>query len=79
MSNRFLLFSRRVFNLLGWAALGIGPLAALVIWINSPESLDLKLTRGVVALFLGGFYFIAFRTVSGLIRLLLDIHAKLHS
>ena len=74
--HRFLKTACRIFGILGWIALVIGFIATLVILLGGggPET---PRAAGVVGIFLGAIYFLIFKTVGGIIRILLDIESRL--
>ena len=75
---RFLRTSGRLFDILGWVSLAVGAIVTLVILIGGGGS-DAPRAAGIVGILIGGVYFLIFKTIGGMIRLLLDIESRLKS
>lgn len=75
-AHRFLRNSGRIFNGLGWVALVLGAVATLVILIGGGGP-DAPRWAGIVGIVVGAIYFLIFKTIGGVIQLLLDIESRI--
>ena len=73
---RFLRTSGRIFDILGWVSLVVGAVVTVVILIGGGGP-DSPRAAGIIGILLGGIYFLIFKTISGVIRLLLDIESRM--
>jgi len=73
---RFLRVSGRIFNGLGWGALIVFGVIGLVILITGGGP-DISRSMGWVGLFLGSIYFLIFRTIGSIVKLLLEIESRI--
>ncbi|MBI4436077.1 MAG: hypothetical protein HY590_01475 [Candidatus Omnitrophica bacterium] len=66
----------RIFEILGWISLAVGAGAMFVLLFGggTPESPRLA---GIFWFALGGVYFLIFKTIGGIIQLLLEIESRL--
>ena len=74
---KFLNVGSVIFKVLAWAAVIVGVISAVVIFIGGGTPQAPRLT-GFVGLLLGAVYFFVFYTASEVIKLLLDIVAKIN-
>jgi len=74
---KFLSVGSVIFKVLAWAAVIVGVISAVVIFIGGGTPQAPRLT-GFVGLLLGAVYFFIFYTASEVIKLLLDIVAKIN-
>ena len=74
---KFLNVGSVIFKVLAWAAVIVGVISAVVIFIGGGTPQAPRLT-GFIGLLLGAIYFFIFYTASEVIRLLLDIVAKIN-
>lgn len=73
---RFLRISGQVFEVLGWVALVLGALFTLVVLIGGGGP-DSPRVGGFIGLIAGGLYFLIFRTIGSVVRLLLDLESRI--
>ncbi len=75
---RFLRVSVKIFNVLAWLSVVFG-IAITVILVLGGKGPDAPRAAGLVGILLGAVYFLMFKTVSAVIRLLLEIASKVKS
>lgn len=73
---RFLKGSARCFDALGWAALAVGVAVSFILFFGGGGP-DAPRSGGLVGLVAGGIYFLIFKALGGIIRLLLDIESRI--
>lgn|GEM_PF-2492905 len=68
----------RIFEILGWVSLAVGAGAMFVLLFGGggPEAPRLA---GFFWFLLGGVYFLIFKTIGGIVQLLLDIESRIRS
>ncbi|MFH1858135.1 MAG: hypothetical protein ABH845_04460 [Candidatus Omnitrophota bacterium] len=74
--HRFLKASGKIFDLLGWIALVVGTVVTLMVLLGGgrPEAPRIA---GIAGIFLGGVYFLIFRTIACVVRLLLELESRI--
>lgn len=70
--------SAKIFNVLAWLSVVFGA-AVTVILVLGGGGPDAPRAAGIAGILLGAVYFLIFKTVSGVIRLLLEIASKVKS
>ena len=75
-NHRFLKASGRIFDILGWLALVLGAVVTVVILIGGGGP-DAPRAAAIVGILVGGVYFLIFKTIGGIVRLLLDIESRI--
>lgn len=73
---RFLKASGRLFDILGWVALILGGVASLVLLAGGGGP-DAPRGASILGILIGGVYFLIFKTIGGVVRLLLDIESRI--
>ena len=73
---RFLRLSGRLFDILGWIALVLGAIFTVVVFLGGGGP-DAPRAAGIVGILVGGVYFLIFKTIGGVVRLLLDIESRI--